>query len=225
MHAVEAERVCRSFGGRAVLREVSFSVGRGERFALLGPNGAGKSTLLRIVAGLLRQDSGVVRVDGVDVLEEPLKAKRRIGMVAHEPWLYPELTAEENLRFYAGIYGVGEERVRELLEEVGLLNHARRQVAGFSRGMKQRLSIARALLHDPRVLLLDEPSSGLDAAGRAWLRSQLEELSRRGTAMLIATHHPGEAMMCTSGIVLEAGRVVASGAPESLLEVVEREGR
>ncbi|NOZ82335.1 MAG: heme ABC exporter ATP-binding protein CcmA [Euryarchaeota archaeon] len=224
MHAVVVEELCRSFGSQQALRDVSFSVRRGERFAVLGANGAGKSTLLRIIAGLLRQDSGRVQVAGVDVASEPLEAKRRTGMVAHDPWLYPELTAEENLRFYAGVYGVPMSRVKELLEEVGLARYAHMQVSAFSKGMKQRLSIARALLHEPQVLLLDEPSSGLDASGRAWLRAKLEEFSRRGTAMLIATHHPSEAMSCARGILLEAGRVAASGSPEALLSVAAGEG-
>ncbi len=224
MHAVEVEGLCRSFGRQVALHGVSFRVRRGERFAVLGANGAGKSTLLRILAGLLRQDSGRVMVAGVDVAAEPIEAKRRLGMVAHDPWLYGELTAEENLRFYAGIYGLPESRVGELLEEVGLAEHAHRLVATFSKGMKQRLSIARALLHQPEVLLLDEPTSGLDARGRAWLRRQLEELSARGTAMLIATHHPAEAMACVRGILLEAGRVVARGSPEELLAALAGEG-
>ena len=195
---------------------------KGEAFALLGPNGAGKTTLIRIVATLLRQDSGEVRVLGYDVREEPQEVRRRIGVVSHNPFLYEELTARENLEFYARAYGVAESRVDEMLKMVNLLEREDDLVSTFSRGMKQRLSIARALLHSPEVLLLDEPTTGLDLKGRRDFYNLLGELLAEGTTLLMTTHHLDEAeRLCTRGAVLLSGRVVAMGELSELKASVE----
>ena len=195
---------------------------KGEAFALLGPNGAGKTTLIRIVATLLRQDSGEVRVLGYDVREEPQEVRRRIGVVSHNPFLYEELTARENLEFYARAYGVAESRVDEMLKMVNLLEREDDLVSTFSRGMKQRLSIARALLHSPEVLLLDEPTTGLDLKGRRDFYNLLGKLLAEGTTLLMTTHHLDEAeRLCTRGAVLLSGRVVAMGELSELKASVE----
>jgi heme ABC exporter ATP-binding subunit CcmA len=212
MHAIELQEVEKRFGTQPVLQRVNMRVERGEAFALLGPNGAGKTTLIRIVATLLRQDSGEVRVLGYDTREEAQEVRRRIGVVSHNPLLYEELTARENLEFYARAYGVELAAVEEMLERVKLEERAEDLVATFSRGMKQRLSIARALLHSPEVLLLDEPTTGLDVKGRRDFYALLQELLRKGTTLLMTTHHLDEAeRLCARGAVLHAGRVVAEG--------------
>ncbi|WP_457554624.1 heme ABC exporter ATP-binding protein CcmA [Candidatus Pyrohabitans sp.] len=222
MHAVEIRDVEKCFGAHRVLRGVSLSVAEGEAFVLLGPNGAGKTTLIRIVATLLRQDSGVVRVLGYDTRREAQEVRRRIGVVTHNPLLYEELTARENLTFYARAYGVPLERIEELLDRVELEERADEPVSTFSRGMKQRLSIARALLHSPEVLLLDEPTTGLDIKGRRDFYALLGNLLEEGVTLLMTTHHTEEAeRLCSRGAVLRSGRVVAQGELSELKASVE----
>ena len=222
MHAIELREVTKRFSSLEVLRGITLAVQRGEAFALLGPNGAGKTTLIRIVATLLRQDSGEVRVLGHDTRDEAREVRRRIGVVSHNPFLYEELTARENLEFYARAYGVEESRVDDLLERVNLAEREHDLVSTFSRGMKQRLSIARALLHSPPVLLLDEPTTGLDPKGRRDFYALLGELLGGGTTLLMTTHHMDEAeRLCSRGAVLLSGRVVATGELSELRGSVE----
>ncbi len=222
MHAIELRGVKKRFSSLEVLRGVTLDVRRGEAFALLGPNGAGKTTLIRIVATLLRQDEGEVRVAGYDVREEAQEVRRRIGVVSHNPFLYEELTARENLEFYARAYDVEQSRVDEMLEKVNLVEREDNPVSTFSRGMKQRLSIARALLHSPEVLLLDEPTTGLDLKGRQDFYTLLEELLGEGATLLMTTHHMDEAeRLCTRGAVLHSGSVVAQGTLSELKASME----
>lgn len=171
-----AEGVSRRFAYRPVLVDVSLVLEGGEALLLVGPNGAGKTTLLRVLAGLLHPSKG--RVD----------RRVPVGMVAHDAMLYPALTARENLRFFARLHGVNGVRVDALLELVGLPHRADDRVGTFSRGMLQRIAIARALLHEPRLLLLDEPLSGLDPAATRTLVGLLRDLRGRGTAMIIVSH-------------------------------------
>lgn len=195
---VVAEGVWRSFGRKVVLRDVSLDVGPGEVVLLLGPNGAGKSTLLRVLAGLLRPSRGRVERRG------------RVGMVAHHSMLYDALTAEENLRFFARLRGVEAGRVGEVLARVGLEARARDRVGSFSRGMVQRLAIGCALLGDPRILLLDEPLSGLDEASAANLSELLQESRELGRAVVVASHQfAGLVEVVTSVAYLGGGRLLA----------------
>jgi heme exporter protein A len=190
--------VWRWFGRKAVLRDVSLAAGPGEVVLLLGPNGAGKTTLLRVLAGLLRPSRGKVERLG------------RVGMVAHHSMLYDALTAEENLRFFARLRGVEQERAEELLARVGLGARARDRVGSFSRGMVQRLAIGCALLGDPQILLLDEPLSGLDEASAGTLLELLHELQARRRAVLLASHQFSELVeVVTSVCYLGGGRLLA----------------
>jgi ABC-type multidrug transport system ATPase subunit len=174
---LSASGVIRRFGYRTVLAGVSLSLRRGEVLLLVGPNGAGKTTLLRVLAGLLRPAKGHVERHGA------------IGMVAHDAMLYPALTARENLRFFSRLHGLdGRARVDALLEQVGMAHRADDRVGTFSRGMLQRIAIARALLHEPGLLLFDEPLSGLDDAASRTLVTLLGALRDRGTAMIIVSH-------------------------------------
>jgi heme exporter protein A len=173
---IVARGLSRRFAYRPVLADVSLAVHRGEALLLVGPNGAGKTTLLRVLAGLLRPTSGQV------------ERRAPIGMVAHDPMLYPALTARENLRFFARLHGVDGARVAVLLEQVGLTHRAHDRVGTFSRGMLQRIAIARALVHEPALLLFDEPLSGLDDAASRALVAVLAELRARGTAMILVSH-------------------------------------
>lgn len=185
---VRAEGLGKAFGRAVVLRDLTLSVTAGEAVALFGPNGAGKSTLLRLFATLMAPTSGSLELFGG--AGSSLAARRRIGLVAHQSFLYPDLTARENLLFYAGMYGLDDaEALSEAwLHRVALTDARDRPVRLFSRGMEQRLALARALVHDPALILLDEPWSGLDAAAADWLGELLLELRSRGRTVVVATH-------------------------------------
>jgi len=200
---LSASGVARRFAYRTVLADVSLTLRRGEVLLLVGPNGAGKTTLLRVLAGLLRAGKGQVDRHGA------------IGMVAHDAMLYPALSARENLRFFARLHGIADRaRVDALLEQVGLARRADDRVGTFSRGMLQRTAIARALLHEPGLLLFDEPLSGLDAAASRTLVELLVSFRERGTAMIIVSHEMERLGRVATHIArLAAGRL---GPVESL---------
>ena len=189
---IEAENLSKAYGGLPALRGLNFTVGRGEFVALLGANGSGKSTLLRLLSGLSKPTSGAVRIGGWEMPGEAMAARAQIGLVAHQPLLYDNLTARENLDFYGTLYAIDraerERRVMESLREAGLLKRADTLVRTFSRGMKQRLSIARATLHRPAILLLDEPYSGLDQAAIARLDGLLKGARDEGRTIIMSTH-------------------------------------
>ena len=182
--------VSRTFGRRRALSRVSLSAEAGTITALLGPNGAGKSTLLSIAATLLQPTSGEVRYGDHVAASGSAALRARIGMLGHDLYLYPELSSAENLRFFAHIYSLPdvERRVARGLERAGLVERADDPVAGYSRGMRQRLALERALIHDPRLLLLDEPFTGLDAAARDALRERLRAARAEGTIVILTTH-------------------------------------
>jgi heme exporter protein A len=215
--------VSRNFGRRRALSRVSLSCQAGEIVAVLGPNGAGKSTLLSIAATLLPPTSGRVEYGG-----QPASAdlRARIGLLAHDLYLYPELTAAENLTFFARLHGARrpDGLVRDALARAELSDRADDPVAGFSRGMRQRLALERALLHDPRLVLLDEPFTGLDDASTAALAARLGALSERGCIILLATHDLEiiDALI-TRAVMLSEGRLVTiDGGPGSLRERFRR---
>jgi len=197
-----------------VLREVSLAIPAGHFLALLGPNGAGKTTLLRILALLIPPTSGEVRLGGRPAAEAGLSLRRQIGVVSHNTLLYGHLTAAENLLFYARLYGVTErqQRVREVMEEVGLAYAWHEQVRTFSRGMQQRLAIARALLARPRILFLDEPYTGLDPQALEVLQAVLARLKQEGCTILLITHNLEQGLDLADEIaVLVRGSLVYHG--------------
>ena len=222
MSAIIVEHLVKSFGARKALDDVTFVLPEGAFLSIFGPNGAGKTTLLRVLSTLARPSDGSVLVNGYDLKEEPDKARATIGVVSHAPMLYPDLTAEENLRLYAELYGVEDPRGRavELLGAVGLAHRRLDPVRTFSRGMMQRASIARALVHDPSVLFLDEPHSGLDPHA-VEIFDQLIESVRDDRAIVMVSHDLSKGYgMCTHALVLARGRVVAY-APKGDLEFGE----
>jgi len=187
---IEVRNLIKLFGIKRVLRGVNFYAGEGEFVALLGPNGAGKSTFLRILASLLRPSSGDVRIAGYRLPGQAAFVRAHLGVVTHQPLLYGDLTAEENMIFYSRIFGITsfKNRVDEVLDLIGLSSRRRELVRTFSRGMQQRLSIGRAILHDPDVILFDEPHTGLDQDACDMLDKILREVAVRGRTIVMASH-------------------------------------
>lgn len=227
---LQLHNVRKAFGLRPVLRGVTLTLAAGERMALLGANGAGKTTLLRILAGLTRPGDGRVTIGGLDLCEQAREVQRTVGFVAHQPYLYAELSAQENLLFFARMYGLKQprERAEMLLQRVGLSRWGRERVAAFSRGQLQRLALARALLHAPTLLLLDEPETGLDQEGLALLADLLREHRARGGTLLFTTHDlEGAPGRSDQVVLLCRGRVAsqreASGLSPGVMRRVYQE--
>jgi heme exporter protein A len=210
---IKVRKLVKRFGLKTVLRGLDFSVEQGEFVALLGPNGAGKTTFLRILASLSRASMGGVNIAGYRLPDQAAAVRRRLGVVSHLPLLYGDLTAEENLRFYGRMYGVGDlqTRVGEVLELVGLTARRRDLVRTFSRGMQQRLAIGRAVLHDPDVMLFDEPHTGLDQDASAMLDTVLREVAARGRTVVMTSHDLARAADLASRFdVISRGVITAS---------------
>jgi len=210
---IHVRRLIKRFGLKTVLRGLDFQVSQGEFVALLGPNGAGKTTFLRILASLSRPSIGEVRIAGYQLPNQAAAVRRRLGVVSHLPLLYGDLTAEENLRFYGRMYGLDnlDHRVIEVLDLVGLLARRRDLVRTFSRGMQQRLAIGRAVLHDPEVILFDEPHTGLDQDACAMLDRVLREVAARGRTVVMTSHDLARAADLASRFdVLSRGVIAAS---------------
>ena len=202
--------------GRPAVDRLDLTVRCGELYALLGPNGAGKSTTLRMVAGLLAPDSGTIEVFGVDLCRDPAKAKQHMAYLPDEPMLYAKLKPTEYLEFVAGLWGidahVAEPRARRLLDWLDLSRHAHELTEGFSRGMKQKLALAGALIHAPRLLILDEPLTGLDAAAARQVKDLLQEHVRGGGTVVLTTHILEVAERLAERIgIIEHGRLIAQG--------------
>ncbi len=205
--AIELERLERHYGERTALAGVSLRLEQGDTVAVLGANGAGKTTLLRVLSGLLRPHSGVARVLGAELPRERWKLPSRVGYLAHDPLLYRELTGRQNLRYHARLHGLAEERVAELLDAVGMDRRADEPLLDLSRGMVQRLAAARALLHRPALLLLDEPRANLDPAGAELLEPLIGRSS--GSARVLVTHDVDAGLDEADQVLgLKAGRQV-----------------
>ncbi len=217
MRAIQVWDLSRTYGEVQALDGISFAVEAGEVFGFLGPNGAGKTTTIRILTGQLRPTSGQAQVAGCDVVSERRALKPQIGVVFEHQNLYERLPARDNLCFYARLYGVGRERVERVLAQVGLAERARDPVSKYSSGMKQRLLIARALLHEPRVLFLDEPTRGLDPNVAREIRGMVAELARQGVTVFLTTHYMEEAdRLCSHVAIIDRGRIVALDEPARL---------
>lgn len=216
-NAIEVADLVRSYNGLRALQGISFTVVRGELFGFLGPNGAGKTTTIKILTGQLQPTSGRACVAGCDVVTEREALKPQIGVVFETQNIYTSLSARDNLAFTARLYGVSQDRVDEMLMMIGLSARAKEKTKQFSNGMKQRLLIARALLHQPQVLFLDEPTRGLDPNVAREIRAFIANLTHQGVTVFLTTHYMEEAdRLCDRVAILDAGRIVALDTPAHL---------
>jgi heme exporter protein A len=213
--SIETKDLSKQFGALHALDGLDLRVGRGESIALFGPNGAGKTTLIRILTLSLRPSGGSFHIEGLDPRREDLRIRERIGLISHQSFLYDDLTAVQNLEFFARLYGVDDPtgRATELLSSFGLAHRGADPLRTYSRGMQQRVSLARALVHDPKLIFLDEPFSGLDPHAARMLRGTLERLRGDGRTILLVTHNLSEGLeLSDRWIILREGRIAADGA-------------
>ncbi len=217
MKAIQVKDLHRYYNGVKAVRGISFEVEYGEVFGFLGPNGAGKSTTIKVLTGQLRPTSGSAQVVDFDVVEERQQMKPQIGVVFEYQNLYERLSARDNLKFSARLYGVPKRRVDETLDQVGLLDRAKDKIKTYSNGMKQRLLIARALLHQPKVLFLDEPTRGLDPGVARGIRNIVEQLVDQGVTVFLTTHYMEEADRLSDRVaIIDEGQLVAIETPATL---------
>jgi len=226
MIAIAVQGLAKRFGEVLAVADVSFEVRQGELFGFLGPNGAGKTTTINMLTGLARPDSGAIRIAGIDCASNPKAAQGLIGVVPDESNLYPELAGFENLCFCAALYGVRkkerEARAHELLETFGLAEAGNRKFAGYSRGMKRKLTIAAGIMHHPKILFLDEPTTGIDVASARQIRQLLAGLNKQGTTIFLTTHYIEEAeRLCERIAFIVQGRVVRIDTVANLIEPVK----
>lgn len=218
--AIEAHKLTRRFGELVAVNEISFQFGYGEIFGFLGPNGAGKSTTIRMLCGILAPTEGSAKVAGFDVLTQAEKLKESIGYMSQRFSLYEDLTVEENLQFYGRIYRLGlkklKSRIKDVIQMTEMKRYANTLVQHLSGGWKQRLALACSILHQPRLLFLDEPTTGIDPVTRRALWELLYDLANEGTALFVTTHYMEEAERCNQIAFIRSGKLLKQGSPQSL---------
>jgi ABC-2 type transport system ATP-binding protein len=220
MAAIEVTDLSKKFGEFTAVDKVSFDVQEGQIFGFLGANGAGKSTTIRMLCGLLAPTSGEAKIAGFDVLKQTEKVKRSIGYMSQRFSLYDDLTVEENLNFFGGVYGLSNEKLKErkqyALEMSSLTNESKRLTGTLPGGIKQRLALGCAIIHEPKVIFLDEPTGGVDPVMRKKFWELINRLSDSGTTILVTTHYLDEAEFCNEIILIDAGKLIARGTPHEL---------
>ena len=224
--AIEASNLTKHYGDVMAVHDISFQVGNGELFGFLGPNGAGKTTTINLLTGLARLDAGKITIGGIDCTGNPKAAQHLVGIVPDESNLYPELTGFENLCFCAALYGMRknerQQRARELLDAFGLTDAAERKFAGYSKGMKRKLTFAAGIIHRPPILFLDEPTTGIDVASARQVRQIIADLHRQGTTVFLTTHYIEEAeRLCERIAFIVKGKLVKSDRTSDLLQPVK----
>lgn len=222
---ITVENLVKKYNSHTAVDGVSFDIQRGEIFGLLGPNGAGKSTIISIMCCLLEPTAGKIIIEGIDIQKDSFEVRKIIGIVPQEISLYPTLTARENLSFYGQIYGLSgkslKNRIEILLDMVGLTDRADDILEGYSGGMKRRINIAVALLHNPKILFLDEPSTGVDPQSRKRIYDTIQELNREGMTVLLTTHQMEDAeKLCHRIAIVDKGKLIALDTLEGLLDIV-----
>jgi ABC-type multidrug transport system ATPase subunit len=220
MDVIDVNSLSKSFGKVKALDSVSFSVKRGELFGLIGPDGAGKTTLFRLLTTLLNPDKGVATVDGLDIIKDYLKIRSRVGYMPGRFSLYPDLTVEENLIFFASLFGVKVEDSYDLIAPIykQIEPFRTRQAGKLSGGMKQKLALSCALIHHPSVLFLDEPTTGIDAVSRGELWDMLQKLKEKGVTVLVSTPYMDEASLCDRIALCNEGRILGIDTPQGIVE-------
>ncbi len=226
MVAIEASNLVKEFDGLRAVDGVSFEVKEGEIFGFLGPNGAGKTTTVRMITGVLKPDSGGASIDGISVTRDPLSAKEKIGIAPEESNAYIDLTARENVLLSGELYGVPkrrrQEKTEKLLNDFGLGDRADSKVKGFSKGMKQRLILAMALINDPPILFLDEPTAGLDVASQRLIKDRVGQLNSEGKTIFLTTHDISEAdKLCDRVAIINEGEIATIDQPEKLKSTIQ----
>jgi ABC-2 type transport system ATP-binding protein len=224
--AIEVSNITKRYGEVVAVNDISFKVSNGELFGFLGPNGAGKTTTINLLTGLARLDAGTINIGGIDCTSNPKAAQHLIGIVPDESNLYPELTGFENLCFCAALYGMRKNerqtRARELLDTFGLTDAADRKFAGYSKGMKRKLTFAAGIIHQPPILFLDEPTTGIDVGSARQVRQIIAELHRKGTTVFLTTHYIEEAeRLCERIAFIVNGRIVQTDHTVDLLQPVK----
>lgn len=227
MNIIEVKNITKRFNDKLVLDNVSFNIEEGEIFGLLGPNGAGKSTLINLMVGLLKADNGDVLVGGHSIKGEPIKVKEQIGLVPQEIALFEALNAKENLEYWGGLYGLKGAKLRERIDEAisiaGLQDHLKKKVKTYSGGMKRRLNVAAAMMHHPRVLIMDEPTVGVDPQSRNHIFEVVKEMNRRYSTTIIYTSHYMEEVeqLCSNIFIMDLGKEIVCGTGEQLKRMVQ----
>jgi ABC-2 type transport system ATP-binding protein len=225
--AVEARDLVKTFGETKAVQGVSFSVEEGEFFGLLGPNGAGKTTIIRMMTGVLRPDSGSVKILGMDMSKSPLEAKEKMGVIPEVGNVYPDLSGRENLELMGRYYGLPKdlrrERAQQMLATLGLVERGDDFVKKYSKGMRQRISIGCAMIHEPPLLFLDEPTEGLDVQSRRMITEKVKALNKKGSTVVLTTHNIEEASrLCQRVCIINKGQVVVIDSPEKLRSTFEK---
>jgi len=221
MNVIEGNNLYKSFGSVVAVENVRIAVEEGGIFGFLGPNGAGKTTTIRMLTGVLTPDAGTVRICGIDMAKNPLEAKMKMGVIPENGTVYSDLTAEQNILWTAKFYGMNgisrKKRANEILSGLGLAERRNDRVRTFSKGMRQRISIACAIVHSPPVLLLDEPTTGLDVYSRRLVIDTIRAMNESGSTILLTTHNIEEANALSTNIsIINKGKIVANGSPENL---------
>jgi ABC-2 type transport system ATP-binding protein len=226
MSAIEAGHLIKRFGTVTAVNDVSITVREGETFGFLGPNGAGKTTTIRLLTGVLTPDAGTVHINGIDIHRHPLNAKMQMGVIPESSTVYGDLSTEQNLHLSGKMYGMPralrDDRIDELLSRLGLSEKRHNPVRTFSKGMKQRVSIACAIIHRPRVLFLDEPTSGLDVQSRRLVIDIIRHMNEQGSTIFLTTHNIEEAnTLCQTVCIINKGKIVAQDSPERLKKMFD----
>ena len=227
MHIIEAENLSKSFASYRAVDDISIAVEEGEIFGFLGPNGAGKTTTIRMLTGVLTPDAGSARICGIDIHDNPLEAKMKMGIIPENGTVYSDLTAEQNILWTAKFYGMDrserQARADAILSDLGLAERRNDVVRTFSKGMRQRISIACAIVPSPPVLFLDEPTGGLDVYSRRLVIETIRRMNEEGSTVFLTTHNIEEANeLCTVISVIDRGRIIATGSPEKLKKSFDR---
>lgn len=225
---VELKNIIKKYNGNLAVDNISFKINEGEIFGLLGPNGAGKSTTIKMIIGLLKQNSGEIKVKGMDVRKRPLQVKRLLGLVPQELAIYENISARDNIKYFGKLYGLRGEnlisKVDKALEFTGLTNKQNDKPKTYSGGMKRRLNIACAIMHDPEIIIMDEPTVGIDPQSRRHILKSVRELNKRGATVIYTSHYMEEAeAICDRVGIIDNGKLIALGTKEELKKEIKEE--